>query len=332
MTTAPTSSPSRSLTLRQALAANAQPSLAEVQEFPSGRTTWLGSPVTAFDCRRPLAMILAVASPWLLALLVGCGGQPEEGSSGEAAGATEATVVAEAVGEPPVYELDPVRLAAATLPPEQLAEGWVRLFDEQSLAGWFVVGNADWQVVDGTLQVTQGERSYLCTSFMLADYELKVDFRCDPETNSGIFLRTTPEPQSVEFDCLELNIAPPENPYPTGSFVQRQQLPPEKLPGFDPTDWHTYHIRVAGEQVQVSLDGEPIIELSDTTSSRRGHISLQHNQGRIAFRNILLRPVDARELSVGSDWQTDWTKSEKTENAFTVEPIDEGLHLVGGLG
>lgn len=243
----------------------------------------------------------------------------------------------EPIGPLETYEVVPDDLLAAALPSEELEEGWIRLFDGQSLFGWFVVGKADWRIEDGILRVTRGERSYLCTSFQLADYELEVEFRADKRTNSGVFLRAVPSPENVADDCLELNIAPPDNPFPTGSFVQRQQLSAEDLAAaldaeFDPTEWHTYSVRLEGSSVQVSLDGKQIMELDDFRSSPTGHISLQHNEGRVEFRNIKLKPLASRPLKLDSDWETDWTKSEKEGASLAVTPEDDGLKLVGGLG
>ncbi len=248
-------------------------------------------------------------------------------------------------GEPPTKDDGPIAppveieikadgLLKAQLTPEQLEQGWVRLFDGQSLFGWFVVGNADWKITEeGTLKVTRGERSYVCSSFQIPNYELQVDFRSDAATNSGIFLRTGPEPQDVEFECLELNIAPPDNPFPTGSFVKRKKLEPAELGTlFDATQWHTYLIRVAGQQVQVSLDGTKIMQLDNIEVAPNGHISLQFNEGQVEFRNVLLRPLDLSELKLGKDWEEDWTLAEKEPKTFTATPGDDGLKLVGGSG
>ncbi len=237
------------------------------------------------------------------------------------------------IAPPEVIEIKAEPLLAAQLTPEQLEEGWVRLFDGQSLFGWFVVGSADWQIAEGgVVKVTRGERSYLCTSFQIPNYELQLEFRSDADSNSGVFLRTGPQPQDVGFDCLELNIAPSDNPFPTGSFVERKKLEPAELGKFDPTQWHTYQIRVAGKQVQVSLDGKQIMQLDDIEVAPNGHISLQHNSGRVEFRNVLLRPIDLQELKLGDDWEEDWTLSEKEPDTFTATASQDGLKLLGGSG
>jgi hypothetical protein len=297
-----------------------------------------------------------------LIFLVGCGGGSDKGdpsaeSNGQPAAVTEEkTLGPEAVtseagkpealtpedvldltaGQGPIelaaYEVQADNLLANALPPEKLEEGWVRLFDGHTLAGWSIVGQADWQCKDGVLRVTRGERSFLCTCFQIADYELSIEFRAGPKTNSGIFLRTAPQPNDAATDCLELNIAPPDNPFPTASMVLRERVEPETLGSFDPTQWHTYHVRLDGENVTVTLDGKIVLELVDDSSSYRGHISLQHNEGVVEFRNILMRPIASRELKLGSDWQEDWITAEKDAGTMTVEPKQDGLSIRGGLG
>lgn len=293
---------------------------------------------------------------WLAVGLSGCGaGSSKDGKQSTPDAVTQDTVIPDSnsgatatddpvpeapldltVEEGPIelvaYEVHADQLLASALLPEQLQQGWVRLFDGHTLAGWSIVGQADWQCRDGVLRVSRGQRSYLVTCFEIADCELSIDFRASPTTNSGIFLRTTPEPNDAGFDCLELNIAPPDNPYPTASMVLRQRVEPEELGDFDPTQWHTYHIRMDGEKVTVTLDGRQVLDLVDDTSSYRGHISLQHNEGVVEFRNILMRPLSARSLKLGSDWQGDWITEEREAGKLTVQSVPDGLQVRGGLG
>lgn len=91
-------------------------------------------------------------------------------------------------------------------------------------------------------------------------------------------------------------------------------------------------MRLEGESVKVSLDEKPILEMADETSSRRGCISLQHNQGVVEFRNVLLRPIGSRKLKLGENWEEDWVKGEKEAGGLKVDASASGLHLQGGLG
>ena len=94
-----------------------------------------------------------------------------------------------------------------TLSPDELAEGWILLFDGETLFGWRAASEANWEVRDGAISVSQGEPGLLCTTSQFGNYQLKVDFRSAPGTNSGVFLRTSPKPSDVTTKCYELNIA-----------------------------------------------------------------------------------------------------------------------------
>lgn len=289
--------------------------------------------------------LVAPSFGWLLVATIitaGCSGKtditkdieskPADKSSAELTSNAEDSKVAAEPPAPPTYELDAKTILSAALEESQLKDGWIRLFDGHTLFGWAMVGQADWQAKDGTISVSRGEKSFLVTNIKLSNYELLVDFRAPEETNSGVFLRTNPSPGDVELDCFELNIAPPSNPFPTGSFVGRQRVEPEQLGDFDPADWHTYLVRLEGDNISVFLDNELLYEYTDTTNTQRGHISLQHNSGKVEFRNILMRPINAQPLKLDEQWTDDWTKDEKSPDALTVTPTDAGLELSGGLG
>ena len=83
------------------------------------------------------------------------------------------------------------------LSPEELADGWISLFDGETLFGWKHENKADWRVEDGAIVVEKGENSLLVTTTQFSDYMLKLQFRCEPTVNSGIFLSTTMVPSDV---------------------------------------------------------------------------------------------------------------------------------------
>lgn len=273
----------------------------------------------------------------LTMFLSGCeGSKRTEPESAEEVG-TASVSAEEPIGEPKEFEVDAKGLLAAALNDAELRDGWISLFDGQSLFGWSIVGKANWGVEDGVIKVDRGEKSFLYSNLKLADCELSVDFRADAKTNSGVFLRTQPSPADVTMDCIELNIAPPDNPFPTGSLVQRLKLEPadldKQLGTFDPAQWHTYHIRMSGDKIEIRLDGKKIVEYTDDSGLRHGHISLQHNEGRVEFKNVRLRPLDgATALKLDGSWKEDWIESAKEGAEFSTEVSADGLKLTGGLG
>ncbi|MEX0939127.1 MAG: DUF1080 domain-containing protein [Pirellulales bacterium] len=221
----------------------------------------------------------------------------------------------------------PSALAAGVneLTQEELAEGWIKLFDGQTLFGWKAANEADWKVEEGAIVVTTGDQGLLHTTTQFADYTLKVDFRSAPGTNSGIFLHTPPVPGDPASDCYELNIAPPDNPFPTGSFVGRQ-----KVEGNHESDqWQSYEVTLRGGECQVNLDGETVLEYTDPDPLRRGYIGLQLNSGKVQFRNIKLKPLATESIFNDSD-VTGWKIDQARESEFTAE--DGVLRVRNGPG
>ena len=209
---------------------------------------------------------------------------------------------------------------------EEVLDGWIALFDGHSLYGWRPQPAANFRVQDGAILVDEGAQCLLCTTTQFSDYVLKVDFRSDPETNSGIFLRTPPKPANVDKACYELNIADPTNPFPTGSLVQREKV--EGKGGDD--QWHSYEVTMDGGHVVIKLDGEEIMNYTDESPVGRGFIGLQHNKGRVEFKNVKLKPLGLGKLF--NDQNLDgWKQYPDMASKFSVTP--EGyLRLSGGKG
>lgn len=219
--------------------------------------------------------------------------------------------------------------AEPALPRDLLEAGWIQLFDGQTLFGWSPVGEASWEVVDGAIRTGGEQPGFLMSTTEFADFELHLEFRAAAETNSGVFLRSAEEPTDPAKDCVELNIAPADNAYPTGSLVARQQadLPAAEFP--QAGRWHTFAVTAKGNRWTVRLDGEEINHY-EGRSPLRGHLGLQAKRGPIAFRNIRLRPLDLQPMLAGDDlagWKTD----QAGDSRFEITPAGE-LHMLGGRG
>src|SRR4029079_13654494 len=89
------------------------------------------------------------------------------------------------------------------LPQELLDQGWISLFDGETLYGWQPTGDAKWEVVDGEIRTSGEKPGFLMTTTRWADYELHAEFKADPKTNSGVFLRTPLIPTDPAKNCYE---------------------------------------------------------------------------------------------------------------------------------
>ena len=211
-------------------------------------------------------------------------------------------------------------------------DGWIALFDGASLFGWELIGDVDWQVTDGTLRATEGEVGWLMTSSEFADYQLHLEFQAGSDTNSGIFLRSQKVPAKTGQEFYEVNIAPPGNPFPTGSVVNRQLADRELLKSLHPWDgeWHAVDLTIQGAQLTVKLDGKVVTEYTDIEPRLRGRIGLQFNQGDIAFRNVRLKPLETQPIFNGRDL-TGWNTDRAESSRFEVTPEGE-LRVLDGRG
>ena len=192
----------------------------------------------------------------------------------------------------------PEAAAENTLTKQELDDGWIQLFDGKTLFGWSKDRAADWKVADGVISVGSGKPGLLRTTSEFGDYVLKVDFRAPKSTNSGIFLRVPAGATHPASDCYEANIAAPSvSPFPTGSLMDRKKGTFEKTDA----DWRTYEIRVAGGHVTLKVDGVATCDYTDPKPAGRGFIGLQFNSGKVAFRNIKLKPLGLKSLFNGRD-------------------------------
>ena len=165
---------------------------------------------------------------------------------------------------------------------------WVSLFDGKTLNGWKPTSEANWRLEDGVIVVDGGQGGFLLHEGRYENYELEVEFKAAKGTNSGVFLNTKPKPKSLTADCYELNIAPPDNPFPTGSLVARK-----KVEGAGEIDgWRKFEVRVEKGRVTVKLDGKQVLDYQSETPSSGDRIGLQFNSGRVAFRAIRVRVIE----------------------------------------
>ena len=56
-----------------------------------------------------------------------------------------------------------------TLSPEELADGWLLLFDGETTFGWRPSSQVDWTVVDGTITASEGDEGLFYTTGQFGD-------------------------------------------------------------------------------------------------------------------------------------------------------------------
>ena len=270
----------------------------------------------------------------LLLLCLGCGeplspSTPATKEPPAASSAATATGPQTQVAPPtPVTPAEPVEFIPPPLTPAEISAGWVSLFDGVSLFGWQVPQDSSWQVVDGEITADSGAPNLLLTPFTLDDFEFRCQFHLAKGGNSGIFLRTADNATDPAIDSYELNICDSHESPRSGSLVGRYFAP--NVPAIE-GDWHNYLVRCEGPRIQVWLDGKSIVDFTDQTAGLRlsGRLGLQFREGRVAFRDVCIRPLGLRPLFNGTD-TSGWRTVPGSKANFDVR---EGLlHISGGSG
>lgn len=169
-----------------------------------------------------------------------------------------------------------------------LAADWVTLFDGKTMTGWTNQGDANWRVEDGALTANEGKVSLLTTEKKYTYYELELEFKAALGTNSGVFLNTEAKVKDEAIDCYEINIAPPSNPFPTGSIVKHHKVTGQG----EKDEWRSYRLIVNKAGVTVILDGNKLIAYSPKNPRPTGLIGLQKNAGKIQFRKIRVKELE----------------------------------------
>lgn len=206
---------------------------------------------------------------------------------------------------------------------EEIAAGWIALFDGHSLFGWKANNDVNWHVEDGAIKADQGKPGLLLTTSPFADYELKFEFKLTPETNSGMFLRTTFDPKDPSKDCYELNLCDQKTEFPTGSLVARSKVE-KPLP--ISSDWQTCQVSFEGPTIKATINGKEVLNFEDTSENLRkiGFIGLQKNEGPIEFRKIYLKPLRMSTIFNGVDL-AGWSVVPGSQSTFEV--VDGTIHV-----
>ena len=178
--------------------------------------------------------------------------------------------------------------------PQELAEGFLPLFNGKDLTGW--TGNlAGYQAENGAI-VVHPEKSggNLYSENIYGDFVLRFDFQLTPGANNGIGIRT-PLKGDAAYVGMEIQVL--DNEHPKYSQLQPYQyhgsvygVIPARRGFLLPTgEWNREEISIKGNQIKVTLNGTVITEGDLAEASKNGtmdhkeHPGLQRKEGHIGF-------------------------------------------------
>ena len=177
-----------------------------------------------------------------------------------------------------------------TMSAQSSGGGWTTLFDGKTLKGWNVVGDANWEVVDGVVQASKASaNAYLVTPVSYGDFQITLDFWVTADANSGVFIRCEDPKNITATNAYEVNIydTRPDQAYRTGGIVDVAKPASVIMTG---GKWNTFDITARGSKLTVLLNGVTMVDITDTKHPR-GAIALQYGAGTVKFRNVRVRAL-----------------------------------------
>jgi 3-keto-disaccharide hydrolase len=168
------------------------------------------------------------------------------------------------------------------------AAAWTTLFDGKNLSAFNMIGDANWQVVDGVVQANKGT-GYLVTKESYGDFQLKAEFWVDDDANSGIFIRCENPQQINAMNAYEVNIYDkrPDPTYGTGAIVDVSKPSTMLKAG---GKWNTYEVTAQGPHLVVVLNGTKTVDVENKAHAK-GPFALQYGAGTVKFRNVQIKPL-----------------------------------------
>jgi len=192
---------------------------------------------------------------------------------------------------------------------EEQREGFVSLFDGQTLAGWH--GNLEifrveeGQIVGGSLQKPIERNEFLRTDRTYGDFELRLQFKLVGEKpNAGVQIRTQEIPGHHEVSGYQADLGPGYWGCLYDESRRRRILAGPRDHERDApvrvNDWNDYRILCEGNRIRLWINGVPTVDYteSDPEIPLSGIIAVQVHSGdpmEARYRNLRIKQLRARQ-------------------------------------
>jgi hypothetical protein len=176
-------------------------------------------------------------------------------------------------------------------------DGWILLFDGESLFGWTPQAGGHWAATGGVLAAAS-DGGYLQSNSAFSDFQFQLSYRSTAaDADCSVFLRAATEGDPAETG-YQLPLGDTRSEWPSGSIVDHV-----KAEAVHPAlnQWHTLDATLSAEHITIKLDGRQVAD-GKNTRARAGVIDLGcRKAGKVQFRDLKLKPLAAKLLFNGTD-------------------------------
>lgn len=166
-----------------------------------------------------------------------------------------------------------------------------------------------WSVKNGAIWFN-GKGKNLCTKKKYGDFEMLTDWKITKNGDSGIYLRGTPQVQIWDTSRVDVGAQ-----VGSGGLYNNKTNPSKPLVLADNAigDWNTLHIKMIGDKVTVSLNGQIVVD--NVTMENywdrsmpiftEEAIELQAHGTDLAFRNIFVCEINSGDTQLSEEEQAE---------------------------
>ena len=179
--------------------------------------------------------------------------------------------------------------------PKPDEKGWINLFNGKDLTGWHLRkadGPNGWAVKDG-VYINTPKSTDIQTDAEYYAFQLHVEFKCEPGTNSGVYMRDKYEVQIFD------SFGKPVDDSGCGALYKR--IAPAVNASKPSGEWQTFDITFIGRRLTVVHNGKTVLDKVDVgpkgtgaASNREdgpGPLRLQGDHEAVSFRNVRIRTL-----------------------------------------
>jgi hypothetical protein len=175
-------------------------------------------------------------------------------------------------------------------------DGWVLLFDGDSLFGWTVQSGQPWRAADSSL-TPPSDHGTLRTNSAFADFILKFDYRGTSASDCSVSARAAIDGDPPD-PGYQIQLGDTKPAWPTGSVIDHF-----KAEAVHPAagQWHNVEATFSGDKMSVKLDGRKVAD-GQNPRAKAGVVVFGCSKSAGAqFRNIKLKPLISKALFNGTD-------------------------------
>jgi hypothetical protein len=190
---------------------------------------------------------------------------------------------------------------AAPLSKQEIADGWIMLFDGETFFGWRAADGSKWTALEGMLAPQGKTPSTLVTTTEFNEFELRLQYQVRADSKASLLV-------ACDADARER---------PPRGLVELRRLT---------NTWHDLLVTVRGANLSSEVRSSSFLGGAFATASQGagiklgpGHLALSGTG--LVVRNVRLLPLGTQPIFNGKDL-TGWKefKGDKYKSKFTVTP------------